>query len=82
MMPLTSGSSERTFARIAFSWAGGSLASVSRVYSPIGTDSEPITTAVPSFVRSSMESMSESFGTASTNSLVANSTGLLSRSSA
>ena len=45
------------------------------MYEPIGTDSEPIAILVPSFVRSWTEPISEPFGTASTNSLVANSTG-------
>ena len=80
-MPFTSGSSERTFARIAFSWSGGSFARVSRVYEPIGTVLDPITTFTPFGVRPSIESMSESLGTASTKVFVANSTGWPSRPS-
>ena len=81
-MPLTSGSFERTLARMAFSWAGGSSARVSRVYSPIGTASEPIAILTPPSARSSRPAISESLGTARTNSLVANSIGLESRPSA
>ena len=46
-IPFTSGSVERTFARIAFSWSAGSRASTSRVYEPIGTDSDPIAIFTP-----------------------------------
>jgi hypothetical protein len=72
---------ERTLARIARSCDGGNFASVSRVYEPIGTDSDPTASFTPSAAASSIELIFESCGTASTSSLVANSTGCDSRPS-